>query len=70
MLQNPQDGNSFTIYDMGSSVAGANALGNAFAIYELRFIDNVRLVQIFCIVNGYRGFLRAIIMMIADYHDF
>ena len=25
----------------------ANALGNAFAIYKLRIIDNVRIVQIY-----------------------
>ncbi len=37
---------------------------------KLRFIDNVRIAQIFLIVKGYRVLLRAIIMMAADYHDF
>ena len=29
----------------------ANAFGNAFAMYDLRFVNNVRVAQIFRIVN-------------------
>ena len=41
-----------------------------FTIYDLRFVDNVRVAQIFE-SSMYAGwFFKVVVMMIADYHDF
>ena len=39
-------------------------------IYELRFVDNVRVAQIIWIINGCRVFLRSGIMMTTGCRDF
>ena len=52
----------------GRSADGA-ALSQ-FTIYDIRFVDNVRVAQIFE-SSMYAGwFFKVVVMMIADYHDF
>ena len=48
----------------------ANALENAVAIYDVRCINNVRVAQIFRIINACWDSFKAIIMMTANCHDF
>ena len=52
---------------------GARRLAFAYlrcTIYDVLFINNVRISQIFWIINVCRDSFRAIIMMIAGCHDF
>ncbi len=47
--------------------ARANALENAFATYDLRFINNVYVAQIFRIINVCSDLFRVIMMIFDTY---